>query len=109
MFAIFLNYALSSGFPLIKPVFVSIQKLVFKIGNFVSKIWGWSLVFFQKYATGKSICIWFEPKMKLLPYLFIVIIIMVLLYFLAIVSATSKGNDNTFSAYSELVGVLMCK
>ena len=47
--------------------------------------------------------------MKLLPYLFIVIIIMVLLYFLAIVSATSKGNDNTFSAYSELVGVLMCK
>ena len=62
-------------------------------------------MFFQKYATGKSICIWFAPKMKLWAYLFIVIIITVLLYFLAIVSATSMGTDLEFSAYSELVGV----
>ena len=65
-------------------------------------------MFFQKYATGKSTCIWFEPKMKLWAYLFIVIIITVLLYFLAIVSATSMGIDLEFSAYSELVGVSLC-
>ena len=62
-------------------------------------------MFFQKYATGKSTCIWFEPKMKLWAYLFIVIIISVLLYFLAIVPATNKGIDLKFSAYSELIGV----
>ena len=51
-------------------------------------------MFSQKHATGKSLCIWFEPKMKLWDYLFIVIIITtVLLCFLATVSATSKGTD----------------
>ena len=43
--------------------------------------------------------------MKLWVYLFIVAIITVWLYFLAIDSATSKGTDLTFSTYSEFVGV----
>ena len=48
--------------------------------------------------------------MKLWAYLFIVIIITVLLYFLAIVSATSKGIDLKFSAYSDPKRcALMCK
>ena len=46
--------------------------------------------------------------MKLWAYLFIVIIISMLLYFLAIVSATNKGIDLKFSAYSELIGVAWC-
>ena len=62
-------------------------------------------MFFQNYATGKSICIWFESKMKLWACLFIVIIITVLLYYLAIISATTKGTDLKFSAYSDLVDV----
>ena len=41
--------------------------------------------------------------MKLWAYWFIVIIITMLLYFLVIVSATCKGIDLKFSAYSELV------
>ena len=61
-------------------------------------------MFSQKYATGKSICIWVKSKMKLWVCLFIVAIITVWLYFLAIVSATSKGTDLTFSTYSEFVG-----
>ena len=59
-------------------------------------------MFSQKYATGLSICICAEPKIKLWAYLFIVINIIVLLYYLAIVSTTSKKIDLKFSAYSEL-------
>ena len=111
MFAIFLIYTLSSGLPLIKLVFVSIRKLVHFSSTLVHpalKCWGWSLLFSQKYATGKSICIWFEPKVKLWAYLFIVIVITMLLYFLVIVSETSKGIDLNFLAYSELLGVSDC-
>ena len=61
-------------------------------------------MFSQKYSTEKSICIWFEPKMKMWVYLFILIIV-ILIIILAIVSAISKGIDLKFSAYSELVGV----
>ena len=43
--------------------------------------------------------------MKLRAYLFIVIIITVLLYFLAIALATNKDIDLKFSAYSELAGM----
>ena len=52
----------------------------------------------QKYATGTSICIWFDHKMKLWVYLVTVVIFTALLYFLAIVSATSKGIDIKFLA-----------
>ena len=43
--------------------------------------------------------------MKLWAYLFIVTIIIMLLYYLTIVSTTSKEIDLKFSAYSELVDV----
>ena len=76
MFAIFLNYTLSSGFPLFKLVFVYgfVNKSI-KIGNFSS------------------------PCAKNLK-----VASCVLLYFLAFVSATSKGIDLKFSAFSELAG-----
>ena len=77
MFAIFLNYTLPSGFPLVKLVFVyAFVNESIRIGNFSS------------------------PSSKNLRVAFCV-----LLYFLAIVSATSKDMGLTFLAYPELFGV----
>ena len=77
MFAIFLNYTLSSRSPLIKLVFV------FAFVNQSIKIVNFSSPCARKVTV--ACC--------------------VLLYFLAIVSATSKGSDLKFSAYCELAGV----
>ena len=98
MFAIFLHYTLPFGFPLIK------------IGNFSSRcaknVRVVSCVFPEKCNREVDMyLVWAQNEAVGLltsTYLFL---ITVLLYFLAIVSATSKGIDHKFSAYSELVGV----